>query len=312
MEKRLLGKTGIQLSELGYGAAALFGKNAFGKQGINDEEAYELFTVAISGGINFFDTGINYGYAEERLGNCLTTAISEGVISREQVVVETKFGEVINPDGSYGSIDFSSEWAKKSLEISLKRMKLDYVDLFAMHGGNISDCSDKLLNTLQEMKSQGLIRAFGINTFDSEVLEWIGKNNVFDYVMLDYSIIKQEREPIIQKLSNAGIGVIAGMALGQSLFSKNIYKIKGRNDLWYLLRTLRYFRGNLGKSKDFRFLTKQKDYSANQLALRYVIDNPGVCSAVFSTTKVSHLKENLIATSISMPESIRKRIREHA
>ena len=68
MKTRNLGNTGIKLSEVGYGAAALFGKNVFGKQGITDDYAYEIISTAIKHGVTFFDTGINYGYEEERLG----------------------------------------------------------------------------------------------------------------------------------------------------------------------------------------------------------------------------------------------------
>ena len=71
MNKRMLGNTGIQITELGYGCTALFGKNVMGKQGITDEQALKLVTAAIDSGIRFFDTGFNYGYAEERLGRVL-------------------------------------------------------------------------------------------------------------------------------------------------------------------------------------------------------------------------------------------------
>lgn len=75
MKMRKLGNTGIELSEVGYGAAALFGKDVLGKQGISDNRAYDIISTAINRGINFFDTGINYGYAEERLGRCIFAAI---------------------------------------------------------------------------------------------------------------------------------------------------------------------------------------------------------------------------------------------
>lgn len=78
MKRHSLGKTNIELSEVGYGAAALFGKDVFGKQGISDDQAYELISTAIKHGINFFDTGINYGYAEERLGRCISAVIGGG------------------------------------------------------------------------------------------------------------------------------------------------------------------------------------------------------------------------------------------
>ena len=252
MKNRMLGKTGIELSELGYGCAALFGKDVMGKQGLSEDKAIQIVRTALEKGVNFFDTGFNYGYAEERLGRCVTSLVNDGIIKRESIIIETKCGETINSDGSYGPYDWSPEWIKKSVDISLKRLNTDYIDLLAMHGGQPSDCSDNLIRTFQELKDQGIIRAYGVNSFDDSFLRWIYKEKCFDYVMLDYNIIKQDREELIQKLYEVGIGVIAGMALGQSLFAKK--RIKNRNDLWYYLRAIAHFRGNMKKSKNFRFL----------------------------------------------------------
>ena len=166
MRKRILGNTGIQISEVGYGCAALWGKDVLGKQGVTEEQAYNLFETAFNQGVDFFDTGINYGYAEERLGRCLKSIISKGSAKREDFIIETKFGETINSDGSYGGSNWSPEWVKKSVDISLNRLGLDYIDLFAMHGGAPEDCTDAFMKTLQDLKDQGIIRAFGVNTFD--------------------------------------------------------------------------------------------------------------------------------------------------
>ena len=308
MNKRILGKTGIEVSELGYGCAALFGKSILGKQGLTEERAFEIVSTALENGIFFFDTGFNYGYAEERLGRCLRSLINNGEIKREEVIIETKCGETINSDGSYGSYDWSSDWIKESVEISLKRLNLDYIDLLAMHGGTPEDCSDELLKTFEDLKAQGIIRAYGVNTFNDSFLNWIHKEQCFDYVMLDYSVINQRREEIINKLCETGIGVIAGMALGQSLFKKR--PIKNRNDLWYYIRAITHFRENMKKSKQFEFLTEYPEYTGNQLALRYVLDNESIASAVFSTISLDHLIEDIEATNIVMPQDIRIQIKE--
>lgn len=310
MKKRLLGNTGIELSELGFGCAALWGKDALGKPAISYEKAYEIFETAIKAGVTFFDTGINYGYSEERLGKCIADAIGGGITSRSELVIETKCGETVNADGTYGPVNWSPDNIKRNVEISLKRLKTDYIDLLATHGGGGPDtCTDELLTTFESLKHQGIIKAYGANTFQVESLEWIAQEKCFDYVMPDYNIMRQEREPLIEKLTDAGVAVIAGSALGESLYSKKIFRVKSRNDLWYLARAIVRFRDLMSKSKDFRFLTKQKDYSANQLALRYVLDNPKISSAVFSTTSVEHLAENLKATEIVMPEQIRNEIK---
>ena len=313
MKNRILGITGIKLSEVGYGAAALFGKDVLGKQGVTDDQAYELISTAIKHGVSFFDTGINYGYAEERLGRCLSAAIGGGIVRREDLVIETKCGETVNPDGSYGQIDWSAENVKRNLELSLKRIQIDYIDLFAMHG----ECDEKskvdgIVKTFQDMKAQGIIRAYGVNTFNTEFLEWVAREKCFDYVMLDYNIMRQHREPLIDKLTDAGVAVIAGSALGESLYSKKILNIKNRNDLWYMARAVVRFRDLMNKSKDYRFLTKQDGFTANQLALRYVLDNEKISSAVFSTINKEHLVENLKAVDQKMPEKIRKEIKRRA
>ena len=76
---------------------------------------------------------------------------------------------------------------------------------------------EPLITTFEDMKSKGLIRAYGINTFDTDFLEFVAREKIFDYVMLDYNIMKQDREPLISRLRESGIAVIAGCALGQSL-----------------------------------------------------------------------------------------------
>lgn len=312
MKTRCLGNTGISISEVGYGAAALFGKDVLGKQGISENKAYELINTAISQGVTFFDTGINYGYAEERLGRCLSKAINDKIIERSKLVIETKCGETVNDDGTYGPMDFSPDWIKRSLEISLQRLQLDYIDLFAIHGECKKSEVYQLVKAFQDMKSQGLIKAYGVNTFDTDFISWVAEEKCFDYVMLDYNILRQDREDLIAKLADTGIGVLAGSALGESLYSKKIYKVRNRNDFWYLARALVRFRNLMSKSKDFKFLTEQKDYTANQLALRYVLDNENISSAVFSTTSVEHLVENLNAVSITMPNSIKEEIKKRA
>lgn len=307
MNYRTLGNTGITISEVGYGAAALFGKNVLGKQGITEEQAFSLIEAALSKGVTFFDTGINYGYSEERLGRCLQQAIKSGKVERKDLVIETKCGEKVNEDGSYGPYDWSSDNLKKNLEISLRRLRLDYIDLLATHGECDIKEVDGVIKTFDDFKSQGLIRAYGVNTFNSEYVDWVIREKCFDYVMLDYNIMKQDREPQIDKLHSAGIGVIAGASLGQSLYAK---KPKlNRNDLWYTVRSMFRFKYMRQKSKGFRFLNNVAGFTASQLALRYVLDNEKITSAAFNTTSIDHLIENLKAVDITMPEEIKSRIK---
>lgn len=106
---------------------------------------------------------------------------------------------------------------QRSVALSMKRLHVKHIDMLQVHGPNIKEISDEMLDWLYKLKSDGIVRAVGINTFDTEVLTYVCRNRLFDFVMLDYNILRQDREPLISKLYHNKIGVIAGAPLAQSL-----------------------------------------------------------------------------------------------
>lgn len=299
LEKRTLGKTGIEMTCMGFGCASVWGKNL-----ITDEQAKELFEQAYSLGIRYFDTGYSYGSAEERIGKILRESKT---IKREELVISTKFGTK-NVNGKYVH-DFSPEWMKHSLQESLKRMGLSYVDLLLVHGPQISDLTDEYLNEMQKLKDMGLVKALGINTFDTDVIAFVCETKCFDFVMLDYNILKQEREPVIKQLYDNGIGIIAGAPLAESLYSNRVFRIRKPKDIWYLARAVVRFREQLIKGRRFAFVNKVPGITGSQIALKYVLDNPYVTTAVFGTTTPKHLEENAAAAGITLSESVLRRLK---
>lgn len=300
MKKRKLGNTDIYITELGYGCASLWGKKT-----ISDEDAEKLFMSAYNKGIRFFDTGYSYGIAEQRLGQCLKHL---GLSARKDIIISTKCGTRKNKYGKYYH-DWSSDWLKRSVQISMKRIGVDYIDLLHVHGPSIDEITPDMLGVLDKLKCTGVVKAIGINTFDTNVIEWIAKNKLFDFVMLDYNILRQDREEVIDMLFENGIGVIAGAPLAQSLYSNRIYKIRNIIDIWYFLRALKNFRGHMMEGRKYHFINNVDGYNGNQLALRYVLDNPKVTAAVFGSVSVEHLINNIGAVDIEMPKEIRIKIK---
>lgn len=299
IEKRFLGNTGIELTCMGFGCASVWGKNL-----ITDKQAQDIFEQAYSLGIRYFDTGYSYGCAEERIGRILK---SSRIVSRKNIVISTKFGtKKIN--GRYVH-DFTPEWMNHSVKTSLKRMGIEYIDLLLVHGPKIADLTEVYLNAMSALKEQGVVKAIGINTFDTDVIEFVCQTKCFDFVMLDYNILKQEREPLIDQLYQRGIGVIAGAPLAESLYSNRIFKIKKMKDLWYLARAFVNFRDQLIKGRRFSFVNEVPGMTGTQVALNYVISNPHVTSAVFGTTTPEHLTDNIKSKNIKIPDPILRRIR---
>lgn len=298
--KRTLGDTGIECTEMGFGCASIWGKKY-----ISDEDAAALFEKAYELGIRYFDTGYSYGIAEERIGKILRSSKN---IKREEIIISTKFGtKLVN--GKYIH-DWSPEWMRESVETSLRRMGIEQVDLCMCHGPQVSDLTTEFINAMRRLKEEGLTRAIGINTFDTDVLEYVRDTKCFDFVMLDYNIMRQDREGLIQELYDKGIGVIAGAPLAESLYSNRVFQIHSRKDIWYLMRALANHRDKLAQKHKFSFMNHVDGASSTQIALRYVLDNPGVTTAVFGTTTMAHLVENVEAVDIMISDDIKRKIRQ--
>lgn len=299
IKKRMLGNTGIQMTCMGFGCASVWGKSM-----ITDEQAKNIFEEAYNLGIRYFDTGYSYGCAEERIGKVLQ---SSNIVKRENIIISTKFGT--KKVGNKYVHDFTPKWMTHSVKTSLKRMGIDYVDLLLVHGPQVSDLTDEYLATMRKLKKQRIVRAIGINTFDTEVIEFVCATKCFDFIMLDYNILRQDREELIKKLYDNKIGVIAGAPLAESLYSNRIFKIKSVKDIWYLARAFVKFREQLIKGRKFRFINKVQGITGTQIALKYVLDNPYITSAVFGTTSSAHLIENVSSKDLVIPTDVIKKIR---
>jgi 1-deoxyxylulose-5-phosphate synthase len=301
MNKRVLGSTNIKISEIGLGCASYWGKKIF-----SEAQAIKIVHTALDKGINFLDTGHSYsdGNAEHRLGKALID-----ITNKNDLCISSKAGTRIHSNGNLYK-DFSPKWIEESCHLSIKNIGLDHLPLFQLHGPAISDLNDELLDKLLRLKQEGTIGAIGINTFDDDVIEHIIHLKVFDFIMLDYNILTQHREPVIDRLYGKGIGVIAGAALADSLYSNRIFKIRGLKDLWYLARALKNFRDKLVKGRSFQFVNHIENMTGAQIAIAYVLNNPKISTTVFGTTSETHLLENLQGQSMTLSTELIDRIRE--
>lgn len=299
MQRRYLGKTDISVSVLGFGCASVWSKPFF-----DEAKAIELVNSALSHGICFFDTSHSYALAEERIGKILKNSN----IDRKNIVISTKCG-TRHIDGKTVH-DWSIEWLRESVEISLTRMGISYIDLLHLHGPKLENLTPELIAFLNELKKEGKVKAIGINTFDTQILEYICQNPMVDFVMLDYNILRRDREDLIKRLTESGIGVIAGAPLAESLYSNRIFKIREKKDIWYLLRAFKNFRPQLFHGLKYRFINKVDGISGNQIALKYVINNPHIACAVFGTTSMDHLNENIAALNKDIPEDILAKVKK--
>lgn len=178
---RKLGKTNILVKEIGCGGIPI--------QRVSQSVVNQMIDVMIEQGINFIDTARGYSNSEELLGNALKN-------KRNNFYLATK------------SMARTYCLMKKDIEISLKNLQTDYIDLYQLHNVGINDDYLGALDALQEAKLAGKIKHIGITTHSLEMLEKIVEDNIFETIQFPYNIVETQAEKIFEEANKKNIGII--------------------------------------------------------------------------------------------------------
>jgi aryl-alcohol dehydrogenase-like predicted oxidoreductase len=282
-------------------SAASFGCSSIWAQPSFDEElAAAILDAAVAGSVNCFDTGPSYsnGEAESRLGRWLAERKPA-----PELLISTKVGTDFNEQG--GRIrSFSAADMERSLTGSLNRLGRERVDILYMHGPSINDLGDEQLRFFEREKQRGRILWSGVNSFDLPILERCVELP-FDAIMLQYNIFDQSASAVIPKLNARGKIIIAGTALAQAIYSPRNFIPKNRTQLWYFLRAFKSNPLFLWDGARLKRRMASIEGSSTSVALRFVIGHPLVSSAIFGTSNLAHMEENLKAAHVPIPHELR-------
>ncbi|MBT8106897.1 MAG: aldo/keto reductase [Gammaproteobacteria bacterium] len=203
MNRRQLGSTPLEVSEIGFGAWQLCNSDSWG--GMDEKTALRLIDEALDGGISLFDTAPNYAHtkSESILGKALQS-------KRHDVVLVSKFGHT--PEGPK---EFSVDWFWKSLEASLGRLRTDYLDVLLLHNppGEIYAGTDPVWAAMEEAKLQGKIRHYGASLdFASEVRRCLS-NTGSEVLEVLFNVFHQDVRHAFDTVRKHGAGVITKVPL---------------------------------------------------------------------------------------------------
>ncbi len=214
---RSLGKTGISVSAIGYGAVKI-GRNQQTKYGNfkipDDKDVKNLLHGLLDLGINLIDTAPAYGLSESRIGNTLKG-------HRRRLVLSTKVGETFINGNSHH--DFSSTAIEQSVVTSLKLLKTDHLDIVSIHSNgqdqHILEQTDAV-KTLEKIRKKGWARAIGFSGYrlESELscLDWA------DIMMIEYHPENTIREKLIDRAAAAGVGVLVKKGLDSGRIAPDV------------------------------------------------------------------------------------------
>ena len=177
---RQLGKSALQISEIGLGCMSL-------KE--NDPANEEIIHRALDAGINFFDTADIYQNGQNEI--CLGKALRH---RRKEVIIASKVGNQLRKDGNGLDWNPRKDHIISSVEKSLQRLQTDYIDLYQLHGGTIDDPISETIEAFETLQQQGKIRFYGISSIRPNVIrEYVSRSRIVS-VMMQYSLLDRRPE----------------------------------------------------------------------------------------------------------------------
>ena len=297
MEYRQLGRTGLTLSALGFGASSLGG--VF--HSLREQDGIRAVEAAVEGGINFIDVSPYYGHlkAEILLGKALR------LIPRSKYILSTKVGRY-GKDG-VNTWDYSARRAKESVYESMERLGVDYIDIINVHDIEFADLDQvcqETLPALVELRDKGVVGHVGITDLQLENLRYVIEHvpdgtvesvlNFCHYCLCDDKLLD-----FLDFFEQRGIGVINASPLSMGLLSS-----RGA-PAWHpapeaLQEACR---------RAARWCADQ-GYPIERLAMQYSLAEPRIASTLFSTTNPDNVRKNIDYISAAPDAEMVARVRE--
>ncbi len=298
MQKRKLGTDGLEVSALGLGCMGL----SFGLGPATEKsEAIALIRAAVEKGVTFFDTAEVYGpfTNEEVVGEALAPF-------RGQVVVATKFGFKVGlPDGLSSGLDSRPEHVKEVAEASLKRLRVEAIDLFYQHRVDPDVPIEDVAGAVKELIREGKVRHFGLSEAGAKTIRRAHGVQAVAALQSEYSLWWREPEAeILPTLEELGIGFVPFSPLGKGFLTGAIdetttfEKSDFRNVVPRFTPEAR--RANLAFVEMLRGLAAAKAATPAQVALAWLLEQKPWIVPIPGTTKLHRLDENLGAAGVTL------------
>lgn len=269
MKKALLGKSNLEVSELGFGCMSL---------GHDHKHNASLLHYAVEHGINYFDTADLYDQGENEL---TVGKAFKGM--RDSVIIATKVGNEWKEDGSGWGWNPRKSYIKEAIFKSLRRLQTDYIDLYQLHGGTIDDPIDETIQAFEELKTEGWIRSYGISSIRPNVIrQYIEKSNIVSN-MMQYSLLdRRPEEEMLPLLAENNIGVVVRGAVAKGL-------LIDKDPADYL----EYSKGEISSLQKELLAFCDESRQSSHVALHYVLAQPAVSTVALGASSLDQLKNNL-------------------
>jgi aryl-alcohol dehydrogenase-like predicted oxidoreductase len=305
MQKRKLGNSNLEVSAIGLGCMGM----SFGYGPPADkEEMISLLRKAVELGVTFFDTAEVYGpfTNEELVGEALAPF-------RGQVVIATKFGWKLDPQTGKGvGLDSRPEHIKEVAEASLKRLKVDAIDLFYQHRVDLEVPVEDVAGTVKELIKEGKVKHFGLSEAGVQTIRRAHSVQPLTALQSEYSLWWREpEEEVLPILEEFGIGFVPFSPLGRGFLTGKMNE-NTTFDSSDFRNTLPRFSPEARKANQALVdllgeIAKRKKATPAQIALAWLLAQKPWIVPIPGTTKLHRLEENIGAAAIELtPDDLRE------
>jgi aryl-alcohol dehydrogenase-like predicted oxidoreductase len=297
MQKRKLGKSNLEVSAIGLGCMGM--SFSYGPPK-DKQEMISLLRTAVERGVTFFDTAEVYGpfTNEELVGEALAPV-------RDQVVIATKFGFNLNPDGSPGwqRVNSKPERIKQAVEGSLKRLKIETIDLLYQHRVDPDVPIEDVAGTVKELIQAGKVKHFGLSEAGVQTIRRAHAVQPVTALQNEYSLwTRTPEKEVIPALEELGIGLVPYSPLGKGFLTgaMNENTKFENNDFRSTLPrfTPDALKANQALIDLLDSIAKRKNATSAQIALAWVLAQKPWFVPIPGTTKLNRLDENLGAAAV--------------
>jgi len=276
MIKKVLGRTGLEVTQLGYGSMGIRGPKTWGVRVVSEEAADEFLNSVLDAGINFIDTSPDYGISEQRIGQYISSR-------RNEFYLATKCGCVYTQHEDY--LEMNHFWKKeviqRNIETSLRRLRTDYVDVLQFHGGGAETLKrEGLIELLMDFRDQGMVRFIGASSSVPHLPALI-ELGVFDTFQIPYSCLAPQHDDLITRAAETGAGIIIRGGIAQGGPDAEIQR-PALNDIWTWAKLDEVLSDGMNRA---------------ELVLRHTISHPHCDTTIVGTCNAAHLAENLAAVT---------------
>jgi aryl-alcohol dehydrogenase-like predicted oxidoreductase len=298
MKTRELGRFGPEVSALGYGAMGL--ESVYGP-GTDRQTGIAILRAAVERGVTLFDTAEAYGpfINEELLGEALAPF-------RDRVIIATKFGFGINPDGTRYGLDSRPEHIRQVTDASLRRFKLETIDILYQHRVDPAVPIEDVAGTVKDLIAAGKVRYFGLSEASAQTIRRAHAVQPLAAVQSEYSLWTRdpERNGVLATCEELGIGFVPFSPLGAGFLTGKIdtnTKLDPKDFRSISPRFAADARGaNMALVELLERMAEKKRATPAQIALAWLLAQKPWIVPIPGTKKIERLEENLAAVNVEL------------